>query len=102
MTGYLFTIKDPLGQEVRLTEKCYQFHILSEHPELSDVSQITEALESPDLIAQDAVDSQRLVYYRTYQMQPQRWIKVVVEQREVVTAYRVRRLKKGEIIRWQQ
>lgn len=102
MTGYLFTIKDPLGQEVRLTEKCYQFHILFEHPELSDISQITEALKSPDLIAQDAVDSQRLVYYRTYQMQPQRWIKVVVEQREVVTVYRVRRLKKGEIIRWQQ
>ena len=102
MTVYLFIVKDPLGQEVRLTENCYKFHILLEHPELSDVNQIAEAIESPDFIAQDAVNPQRLVYYRTYQAQPQRWIKVVVEQGEVVTAYRVRRLKKGETIRWQR
>ncbi len=102
MTVHLFTVKDPLGQEVRLTENCYQLHILLEHPELSDVNQIAGAIESPDLIAQDAVELQRLVYYRTYQAQPQRWVKVVVEQGEVVTAYRVRRLKKGEKIRWQR
>lgn len=102
MTADLFTVKDPRGQEVRLTENCYQFHILLEHPELSDVNQVAEAIESPDFIAQDAVEPQRLVYYRTYQAHPQRWIKVVVEQGEVVTAYKVRRLKKGETIRWQQ
>jgi hypothetical protein len=87
---------------VRLTENCYTFHILLEHPELSDVDQIVAAIESPAFIAQDAVASQRLVYYRTYQAQPQRWLKVVVEQGAVVTAYRVRRLKKGETIQWQQ
>jgi hypothetical protein len=54
------------------------------------------------LITQDVVDPQRLVYYRTYQAQPQRWLKVVVEQGEVVTAYRVRRLKQGETIQWQR
>ncbi len=102
MTVYLLTVRDPLGQEVRLTENCYKFHIRLEHPELSDVNQIAEALESPALIAQDAVDPQRLVYYRIYQARPQRWIKVVVEYGEVVTAYRVRRLKKGEMIQWQQ
>lgn len=102
MTVYSFAVKDPLGQEVRLTENCDQGHILLEHPELSDVNQIAEAVESPDFIAQDAVDPRRLVYYRTYQAEPQRWIKVVVEQGEVVTAYRVRRLKKGETIRWQR
>ena len=102
MAVYLFTATDPLGREVRLTENCYTFHILLEHPELSDVDQIAEAIKSPAFIAQDAVASQRLVYYRTYQVQPQRWLKVVVEQGEVVTAYRVRRLKKGETIQWQQ
>jgi hypothetical protein len=59
-----------------------------EHPELSDANQIAEVIESPDFIAQDAVDSQRLIYYRTYQPQPQRWIKIVVEQCEVATAYK--------------
>jgi hypothetical protein len=102
MSVYLFTVSDPLGHEVRLTEGCYTFHILLEHPELSDVNCIAEAVASPDLIAQDAVDPQRLVYYQTYQVQPQRWIKVVVEQGEVITAYRVRRLKQGETIQWQR
>ena len=102
MTGYLFTVKDPLGREVRLTEDRYQFHILLEHPELSDVNQIAEVIASPAIIAQDAVVLQRLVYYQTYQTQPQRWMKVVVERGEVITAYRVRRLKRGENIQWRQ
>ena len=102
MTGNLFAVKDPLGREVRLTEDRYQFHILLEHPELSDVNQVAEAIASPAIIAQDAVVLQRLVYYRTYQTQPQRWMKVVVERGEVITAYRVRRLKKGETVQWRQ
>jgi hypothetical protein len=102
MTAYLFTVRDPLGQDVRLTESCYGLHILLEHPELLDINDIANTITSPDLITYDAVDLQRLVYYRTYQVQPQRWMKVVVEQREVVTAYRVRRLKQGEIRRWQR
>jgi hypothetical protein len=102
MTAYLFTVRDPLGQEVRLTESCYKLHILLEHPELLDMNDIANSITSPDLITRDAVDLQRLVYYRTYQAQPQRWMKVVVEHGEVVTAYRVRRLKQGEIRRWQR
>jgi hypothetical protein len=102
MTAYLFTVRDPLGQEVRLTESCYKLHILLEHPELLDINDIANTITSPDLITHDAVDLQRLVYYRTYQVQPRRWMKVVVEHGEVVTAYRVRRLKQGEIRRWQR
>jgi len=63
-------------------------HILLEHPELIDINHIADTITSPDLITQDAVDPQRLVYYRTYQTQPQRWMKVVVEQ--------------GETIQWQR
>jgi hypothetical protein len=102
MTPYLFTVRDPLGQEVRLTESCYTLHILVEHPEIVDVTPIADTIVSPDLITYDVVDPQRLVYYRIYQVQPQRWLKVVVEQGEVVTAYRVRRLKQGETVRWQR
>ena len=87
---------------MRLTENCYRSHILLEHPELVDVNHIADTITSPDVITQDAVDPQRLVYYRTYQAQPQRWMKVVVEHREAVTAYRVRRLKQGETMQWQR
>jgi hypothetical protein len=102
MVVYLFAVRDPHGHEVRLTENSYRLHILLEHPELVDINHIADTITSPDLITQDAVDPQRLVYYRTYQAQPQRWMKVVVEQGEVVTAYRVRRLKQGETIQWQR
>ena len=102
MAEYLFTVRDPLGQEVRLTESCSKLHILLEHPELGDVNHIADTIASPDLITHDAVDPQRLVYYRIYQVQPQRWMKVVVERGEVVTAYRVRRLKQGETMQWQR
>ena len=73
-----------------------------EHPGLSDINQIAEAVESPDLICEDAVGSHRPVYFWVYQTHPQGWIKVVVEHEVVITAHRVRRLKKGETIRWQR
>ncbi len=102
MVVYLFAVRDPRGHEVRLTENCYRLHILLEHPELVDINHIADTITSPDLITQDVVNPERTVYYRTYQTQPQRWMKVVVEHREVVTAYRVRRLKQGETMQWQR
>lgn len=103
MAEYLFTATDPQGYTLHLTEDCYNFHILVEHPDLSDVNEIAQAIKAPDYIAQDAVDIARTTYYRTYRRSPQHWmIKVVVEQGEVITAYRVNRLKQGEIILWRR
>jgi hypothetical protein len=102
MPENLFVVTDPLGREVRLTENCYQYHIVVEHPEIADVEIIEEVVTLPDLIAQDAVNRDRLVYYREYQQNPQRWYKVVVEGSEVVTVYRVGRLKRGETPIWPQ
>jgi hypothetical protein len=103
MAVYLFTTRDPQGRTVQLTEDCYRLHILVEHPDLSNVNEIAQAIRLPDYIARDAFDDNRLIYYRTYQRNPQHWlIKVVVEGEEVVTAYRVKRLKQGEMILWQR
>ena len=103
MVIYLLTAIDPQGRSVQLTQECYTFHILVEHPDLSDISEIARTIESPDFIAQDAIDVNRLVYYRTYRRRPQHWmLKVVVAREEVITAYRVKRLKSGEVILWQR
>jgi hypothetical protein len=103
MEDYLFTTTDPQGRTVNLTESCYTFHILVEHPDLSDVDEIEQTIKRPNYIAQDAIDDERLVYYRTYRRRPQhRMIKVVVEADEVITAYRVNRLKQGETIIWRR
>jgi hypothetical protein len=103
MSYNLFVVKDPQGKTVRLTESCYYLHILVEHPDLYDPEEIEKAIRLPDCIAADAVDTKRFIYYRTYQRSPQRYmIKVVVEVDKVVTAYRVRRIKWGELILWQR
>jgi hypothetical protein len=99
----LFSTTDPLGRTIRLTERCYQLHIVVEHPDLSDISEIERCVHLAEVIKQDAIDPRRQIYYRTYQRTPQRWlIKVVVEQGEVVTAYRVKRFKQDEVLLWQR
>jgi hypothetical protein len=94
---------DPQGRTVQLTEYCYRAHIAIEHPDIANIDEIEQTIEMPDTIAQDAIDDHRLVYYRTYRRNPQRWmIKVVVDGEVVVTAYRVKRIKEGEAILWQR
>ena len=103
MATYLFSVRDPQDRTVELTQACYSRHILVEHPDLADVDEIAETISKPEYITQDVVNENRLIYYRTYQRRPQHWlIKVVVEAEEVVTAYRVKRLKQGEKILWQR
>jgi hypothetical protein len=99
----LFSTHDPTGRTVRLTDRCYQSHILVEHPDMADVAAIERSVRLAEYITQDAIDSNRTVYYRTYQRTPQRRLfKVVVEAGEVVTAYRVERIKQEEVILWQR
>lgn len=70
----MFTTTDPQGRPVELTTRSYTDHILVEHPDMSDVDEIELAIRMPEVIAQDAIDPERTVYYRTYQCRPQRWI----------------------------
>jgi hypothetical protein len=104
MSVDLFSTTDPLGRTIRLTKQCYQGHILVEHPELNEPDEIERCVRLAEQIRQDAIEPKRTVYYRTYRRQPQRWlVKVVVdEQGEVVTAYRVTRMKQEEVILWQR
>jgi hypothetical protein len=102
MARLLFTVTDPKGQMISLTNRCYQDHMLLAHPEMMDIDEIRQTIIDPQFIAQDSIQATRLVYYRAYQQAPLRWLKVVVENDEIVTAYRVRRLKKGEPIQWQR
>ena len=97
----MFTVIDPQGRTISLIESQYTLHILDEHPDMLDIDEIEQTIRSPNYIAQDALDDKRLIYYRTYRRRPQHWlIKVVVEENEIITAYRVNRLKQGETILW--
>ena len=64
MSSSLFVVTSPLGQKVTLTENCYTYHIVVEHPDIEDVEIIKEVIQSPNSIARDAMSRDRLVYYQ--------------------------------------
>ena len=79
MEHTLFTVIDPQGRTITLTESCYAYHILVEHPDISDIDEIAQAIKKPHYITRDVIDDERLIYYRLYRRNPQRWmIKAVV------------------------
>lgn len=70
---------------------------------MSDAAEIEQTIRRPDYICTGSLAPDRLVYYRMYRRQPERRLfKVVVDSGEVVTAYRVKRIKRGERIIWQR
>ena len=103
MMDILFSTTDPQGRTVELSHSCFIEHIRYEHPDMSDVEEIEQTIRRAEYICTDATDSARLIYYRTFRRRPERWlIKVVVDVGEVVTAYRVKRIKRGEMTVWQR
>ena len=103
MTDPLFSTTDPQGRTVELSRGCFIEHIRYEHPDMSDAEEIEQTIHRAEYICTDATDLARLVYYRTFRRRPERWmIKVVVYAGEVVTAYRVKRIKRGETTIWQR
>jgi hypothetical protein len=62
----LISTVDPLDRTIRLTERCYAYHILVRHPELDTPREIEKAVQLADYIAQDSADNRRTVYYKIY------------------------------------
>jgi hypothetical protein len=60
MTTYVFSTIDPQRRSISLTEDCFRFHILLEHPDMTDVDEIEQTVNRPEFIARDAVDPARL------------------------------------------
>ncbi len=69
----MFTVTDPQGQVIYLTERCYTEHLLVEHPDMDDVDEIAKAVKSPDHITEDVIDPERHIYYRIYAILKNGW-----------------------------
>lgn len=103
MTILIFSTADPQGRAVELSRDCFVEHIRYEHPDMSDAKEIEQTIRRAEYICADAIDAERLVYYRTFRRRPEKWmIKVVVDRGQVVTAYRVKQIKRGETTIWQR
>src|SRR5690606_40795609 len=94
----LFDTYDPRPSPCRvyLTEERYQ-HICTRHPELTDhVDLIQQAVERPWFITADEHDDLVENYYSkgVYPGLANLWLRVVVKQGKILTAYLVGNLKK--------
>lgn len=101
MPPYLFDIYDPRRCRVYLTEERWR-HITDGHPEITDANLLRQTVESPWFISADTQDDLVEVYYRKglYPGKPQLFVRVVVRQGKVITAYVLGSLKRGEKVIW--
>jgi len=101
MDPLLFDVFDPRGFRVYLSEERWS-HIMDGHPEIQKVDLIKRTVESPWFISADIQDNLAEVYYRKGLMpgKPQLYVRVVVRQGRIITAYALGNLKKGEKIIW--
>jgi hypothetical protein len=103
----IWRTQDRAGREVVLASAGFD-HILHGHDEISDrLDEVRTAIEQPDFVTRDARYHHREIHYRRM-ASGQGLLKVVVQYRpvppqgtwvgEVITAYRVRKRKRTEVL----
>ena len=98
----MFDVYDPRRCHVFLTEQRYYGHIRKRHPEMDRVAYIEDAIIEPDIITRDESNELREIYYRrgAHPDYPTEWVKVVVEQGAVITAYVIHHPRSTEEVIW--
>ena len=107
----VWTVVDPLGTEIRLTRRCWERHILVEHPIMRIFTrQARMSVQHPDLIFGSKVSADTRLYFKQYFRRSlgRFYIMVVVgtsktKQRGFVkTAFLVYNLSKGGRLLWER
>ncbi len=107
----VWTAKDPLRNEIRLTENCWKQHILVEHPIMRGfLREIRTTVQQPDWIFQSRVSRSTLLYFKEYRRKPvgRFFLMVVAGVRGtsprgfVKTAFLVYNLSKGGNLLWER
>ena len=98
----MFDLYDPRRSRVYLTEQRYYTHIRRRHPEMDRVEYIEETVTDPHIITRDASDELVEIYYRqaAHPDYPKEWVRVVVRQSAVVTAFVKNYPKPTEEVLW--
>ncbi len=98
----MFEVDDPRQRRVYLSEERYYTHIRRRHPEMDRVEYIEESVTSPHIITRDAGDELVEVYYKQggHPDYPDEWVRVVVRQGAVVTAFVKNHPKPTEEVLW--
>ena len=107
----VWTVSDPLGNRIQLTRRCWEHHILVEHPIMRQFSnQVRTTVQRPDLIFRSKVSATALLYFKQCSRRPigRFYLMVVAGIRKtrrrgfVKTAFLVYNLTKGGTMLWER
>jgi len=107
----VFTVTDPRGYVVTLTDPCWRDHILAQHPIMAGrKDEVQRTLEAPDYIYTSKMKRTSHLYFQEIGTTPTGtlYVMVVVEMRRrakrgfVQTAFLVEGLSKGGALLWQR
>ena len=107
----MFTVIDPRGYTVMLTDQCWSGHITVHHPVMvGREGEVRQTVETPDYIYKSKVKHTSHLYFRAIAVAPtgMLYMMVVVDMRTrskrgfVETAFIVEGLSKGGALLWQR
>jgi hypothetical protein len=95
------------SRSIRLTVE-RRLHLETEHPEMADqLPRVAEALANPDLIVRSRTDETVELFYKHYPLTPvtEKFLcvvlKILPDDRFIITAYYTDTIKRGEIL-WEK
>ena len=106
MGDVIFTLRDILNREIRLTKNRYE-HILERAEMHNQEERIKETLKSPDIIKLSNHADDVLLYYKLYETSPvtRKYLVVIVKILNgdgfIITAFYTDRIKKG-VAKWKK
>ena len=107
----MFTVTDPRGYSVTLTDPCWNGHIIVHHPIMvGREGEVRQTIETPDYIYESKIKHTSHLYFRESAATPtgMLYLMVVVDMRArtkrgfVETAFLVEGLAKGGTLLWQR
>lgn len=107
----MFSVQDPQGNIITLTQECWNEHICVYHTEMRHLlSKIKETIVNPNYIYQSKSSSKTCLYFKQYynSVLNCNYLLVAVERRPnsqkgyIQSAYPVKTLSKGGELKWQK
>ena len=92
----IFEVVDKSGRRIRLTKEQLR-HISEEHPGVTDLEEIKDALLNPIKITASKYDTEQVRYYYHYNKEKQRYLFVAVKYLNgdgfIITSYYMKRIQ---------
>ena len=105
----MFKLKDPRGKVIILTKKCWDDHIVVEHPIMKHFyDELKEVIRDTDYIYQSKISKDAELFFKEFESRKfgELYLLAVIERKEergyIKTSFPVYNLKKGGELIWKR